>query len=76
MSVFDEQPPIINVSSFPKWLKENYAFFKSKDIKLSRLNSERDINLLNLKTGITDEDGYEKKPYEQYSPDQSVEEPT
>ena len=46
MSVFDEQPPIINVSSFSKWLKENYSFFKSKQIKLSRLNSERDINLL------------------------------
>ena len=46
MSVFNEQPPIINVSSFSKWLKENYYFFKSKDIKLSRLNSERDINLL------------------------------
>ena len=46
MSVFDEQPPIINVSSFSKWLKENYSFFKSKHIKISRLNSERDINLL------------------------------
>lgn len=46
MSVFDEQPPIINVSSFSKWLKENYSFFKLKDINLSRLNSERDINLL------------------------------
>ena len=46
MSVFDEQPPIINVSSFSKWLKENYSFFNSKEIKLSRLNSERDINLL------------------------------
>ena len=46
MSVFDEQPPIINVSLFSKWLKENYSFFKSKDIKISRLNSERDINLL------------------------------
>ena len=34
------------------------------------------LNLLNLKTGITDEDGYEKKPYEQDSPEQSVEEPT
>ncbi len=34
------------------------------------------LNLLNLKTGITDEDGYEKKPYEQYSTEQSVEEPT
>ena len=51
MSVFDEQPPIINVSSFSKWLKENYAFFKSKHIKLSRLNSERDINLLIKETG-------------------------
>ena len=46
MSVFDEQPPIINLSSFSKWLKENYYFFQSKDIRLSRLNSERDINLL------------------------------
>ena len=46
MSVFDEQPPIINVSSFSSWLKKNYSFFKSKSIKLSRLNSERDINLL------------------------------
>ena len=45
MSVFDEQPPIINVSLFSKWLKENYSFFKLKDINLSRLNSERDINL-------------------------------
>jgi len=46
MSVFDEQPPIINVSAFSHWLKKNYSFFKSKSIKLSRLNSERDINLL------------------------------
>ena len=46
MSVFDEQPPIINVSSFSHWLKKNYSFFNSKSIKLSRLNSERDINLL------------------------------
>ena len=46
MSVFDEQPPIINVSAFSHWLKKNYSFFKSKNIKLSRLNSERDINLL------------------------------
>ena len=46
MSVFDEQPPIINVSTFSHWLKKNYSFFKSKNIKLSRLNSERDINLL------------------------------
>ena len=46
MSVFDEQPPIINVSSFSQWLKKNYSFFNSKSIKLSRLNSERDVNLL------------------------------
>ena len=46
MSVFDEQPPIINVSSFSHWLKKNYSFFNSKNIKLSRLNSERDVNLL------------------------------
>ena len=46
MSVFDEQPPIINISTFSHWLKNNYSFFKSKNIKLSRLNSERDINLL------------------------------
>ena len=46
MSVFDEQPPIINVSSFSRWLKKNYSFFNSKSIKLSRLNSERDVNLL------------------------------
>ena len=46
MSVFDEEPPIINVSSFSHWLKKNYSFFNSKSIKLSRLNSERDVNLL------------------------------
>ena len=46
MSVFDEQPPLINVSNFCQWLKKNYSFFKSKNIKLSRLNSERDINFL------------------------------
>jgi len=34
------------------------------------------LNLLNLKTGITDEDGYEKKPFEEDSPEQSEEEPT
>ena len=46
MSVFDEEPPIINISSFSHWLKKNYSFFNSKSIKLSRLNSERDVNLL------------------------------
>ena len=34
------------------------------------------LNLLNLKTGIKDEDGYEAKPFEENSPEQSVEEPT
>ena len=34
------------------------------------------LNLLNLKTGIKDEDGYEAKPFEEYSPEQSEEEPT
>ena len=46
MSVFDEQPPLINVTKFSLWLKKNYNFFKSKKFKLSRLNSERDINFL------------------------------
>ena len=31
------------------------------------------LNLLNLKTGIKDEDGYEPKPFEQDSPEQSEE---
>ena len=52
MSVFDEQPPKINVSLFSKWLKENYSFLKLKDINLSRLNSERDINFLIKGIGI------------------------
>ena len=34
------------------------------------------LNLLNLKTGIKDEDGYSPKPFEQNSPEQSVEEHT
>jgi len=34
------------------------------------------LNLLNLKTGIKDEDGYEAKPFEQNSVEQSIEEPT
>jgi len=34
------------------------------------------LNLLNLKTGIKDEDGYNAVPFEQYSSEQSVEEPT
>ena len=46
MSVFDEQPPLINVAKFSLWLKKNYIYFKSKKLKLSKLNSERDINFL------------------------------
>ena len=46
MSVFDEQPPLIDAKKFSLWLKKNYNFFKSKNFKLSRLNSERDINFL------------------------------
>lgn len=34
------------------------------------------LNLLNLKTGIKDEDGYEPKPFEEDSTEQSEEEPT
>jgi len=34
------------------------------------------LNLLNLKTGIKDEDGYSPKPFEQNSPEKSEEEPT
>ena len=34
------------------------------------------LNLLNLKTGIKDDDGYEAKPFKQNSTEQSVEEPT
>ena len=34
------------------------------------------LNLLNLKTGIKDEDGYEAKPFEEDSTEQSEEEPT
>ena len=46
MSVFDEQPPLIDATKFSFWLKKNYDFFKSKNFKLSRLNSERDLNFL------------------------------
>ena len=34
------------------------------------------LNLLNLKTGIKDEDGYDPKPFEEDSTEQSEEEPT
>ena len=46
MSVFNEQPPLINVKKFSLWLKNNYPFLKTKNFKLLRLNSERDINFL------------------------------
>jgi len=46
MSVFDEQPPLINRKELSIWLKNNYNYFKSKNIKLIPLNSERDINFL------------------------------
>ena len=46
MSVFNEQPPLINVSNFSQWLKTKYSFLNTKSIKLSRLHSERDINFL------------------------------
>ena len=46
MSVFNEQPPLINVKKFSLWLKNNYPFLKTKNFILLRLNSERDINFL------------------------------
>ena len=46
MSVFNEQPPLINIKKFSLWLKNNYAFLKTKNFKILRLNSERDINFL------------------------------
>ena len=39
MSVFDEQPPLINHKELCQWLKNNYSFFKIKDVKLRSLNS-------------------------------------
>ena len=46
MSVFDEQPPIINKNNLIKWLKSNYSFLRSNTIRLIKFNSERDINFL------------------------------
>ena len=43
MSVFDEQPPIINVSTFSHWLKKNYSFFKSKNIKIYHVLTVKEI---------------------------------
>ena len=46
MSVFDVQPPIIDNKHLIRWLKTNFSYLKNKSIKLSKLNSERDINYL------------------------------
>ena len=46
MSVFEEQPPLINLSELSKWLKNNYSYLNFKNIKLTSLNSERDKNFL------------------------------
>ena len=46
MSVFDEQPPLINVKKFSLWLKKIIIFLKSKEFQIIKLNSERDINFL------------------------------
>ena len=46
MSVFEEQPPLINRSELSKWLKNNYSYLNFKNIKLTSLNSERDKNFL------------------------------
>ena len=46
MSVFNEQPPIINKKSLILWLKSNYSFLNHKSITLNNLNSERDRNFL------------------------------
>jgi len=46
MSVFDEQPPLINRNELCQWLKNNYNFLKSKSLNLILLNSERDNNFL------------------------------
>ncbi|PPR47422.1 MAG: 5-aminovalerate aminotransferase DavT [Alphaproteobacteria bacterium MarineAlpha5_Bin9] len=46
MTVFDEQPPIINKKKLIFWLKTNYSFLSCKTIKLNELNSERDKNYL------------------------------
>ena len=46
MSLFDEQPPLINSKVLRKWLKSNYSIFNTNDIKLKSLNSERDRNFL------------------------------
>ena len=46
MSLFDEQPPLIDSKVLRQWLKSHYAIFNIKDIKIKSLNSERDKNFL------------------------------
>jgi Ser/Thr protein kinase RdoA (MazF antagonist) len=46
MSLFDEQPPLIDSKVLLQWLKSNYSIFNTKDIKIKSLNSERDKNFL------------------------------
>ena len=51
MSVFDEQPPLIDAKKFSPWLKKNYNFFKSKNFKLLRLNSDKKIKKVVMCSG-------------------------
>ncbi len=46
MSVFDVHPPIINNKQLTRWLKRNFSFLSNKSFKLTKLNSERDINFI------------------------------
>jgi len=46
MSLFDEQPPLIDSKVLRQWLKSHYEIFNIKDIKIKNLNSERDKNFL------------------------------
>ena len=48
MSVFDNEPPIIDKKHLIKWLKTNFSFLSNKFIKLNKLNGERDINFVIL----------------------------
>ena len=46
MSLFDEQPPLIDSKVLRQWLKYNYPIFKTITTKIKPLNSERDKNFL------------------------------
>ena len=37
MSLFDEQPPLIDSKVLRQWLKSNYSIFNIKDIKIDHL---------------------------------------